>query len=158
MTAGTIPHKMAHALMPAYFPQCHIVTYLASILPGLCDALAARDTSSSSNGKALSMVESVTNSIINCGEDESDDDNANATESPMLLSSWASQVAMEAGIPSMASLAFGTPDLNALVGSLDSYETLVASLNGGGLKSGSGARGRDDHWIMEDVLQRSLNR
>eukprot|EP00571_Detonula_confervacea_P007891 CAMPEP_0172331030 /NCGR_PEP_ID=MMETSP1058-20130122/61717_1 /TAXON_ID=83371 /ORGANISM="Detonula confervacea, Strain CCMP 353" /LENGTH=483 /DNA_ID=CAMNT_0013048279 /DNA_START=29 /DNA_END=1481 /DNA_ORIENTATION=+ len=137
---GTIPQKLANALLPSYFPQCHLVTYLACILPGLCDVISTR---AYPEGE-ISMVEEVANSIINNG-------NANAKTSS--LSSWASQVTMEAGIPSMASLAYGTPDLNTLVGSLDSYESLMVSLNG--VADGSG---RDDHWVMEDVLQRSLNR
>jgi len=149
VTTGTIPHKLANALLPAYFPQCHIVTYLACILPGLCDVLSADNSASSSEG-TISMVENVAKSIMNC---EKDGNNGNTNESSR-LSSWATQVTMEAGIPSMASLAFGTPDLNTLVGSLDSYDALIASLNGGGIASGGG----QDHWIMEDVLQRSLNR
>ena len=73
---------------------------------------------------------------------------ASMTESS--LSSWASRVTMEAGLPSMANLAYGTPDVNTLVGALDSYEALMASVTYG--------RGRDDQWLMEDVLKRSLLR
>lgn len=141
-TTGTIPQKLANALLPAYFPQCHLVTYLACTLPGLCDVLST----SSSSGGDTSMVEAVANSIIH----------QDGPVSLSSLSSWASHVTMEAGIPSMASLAYGTPDLNTLVGALDSYESLVASINGSGSKSGSG--GQDDSWVMEDVLQKCLSR
>ncbi len=132
-TAGTLPQKLSNALLPTYFPQCHLITFLASTLPGLCDVLSE----SLSSGRNGSMVGVVATSI---------------TESS--LSSWASRVTMEAGLPSMASLAYGTPDVNTLVGALDSYEALMASLSGGVTYG----RGRDDQWLMEDVLQRSLLR
>ncbi|KAL7540119.1 hypothetical protein ACHAXR_009872 [Thalassiosira sp. AJA248-18] len=144
ITAGTIPQKLANALLPTYFPQYHLATYLACILPGLCDALSTGSTAS--DGKT-SMVEEVANSIISCGSVD-----GNTTGSS--LSSWASRVTMEAGIPSIASLAYGTPDLSTLVGSLDSYEALVSDLNGGVATGG----GQDDHRFTEDVLQRSLSR
>ncbi|KAL3821644.1 hypothetical protein ACHAXA_006064 [Cyclostephanos tholiformis] len=70
------------------------------------------------------------------------------------LSSWSSLLTTEAGIPSMASLAYGTPDVNSLVGKLDLYEALMASLSG----VVTYGRGRDDQWLMEDVLRRSLLR
>ena len=132
-TAGTLPQKLANSLLPTYFPQCHLLTFLASTLPGLCDVLSE----SVSSGRSGSMVGVVSTSI---------------TESS--LSSWASRVTMEAGLPSMASLAYGTPDVNTLVGALDSYEALMASLSGGVTYG----RGRDDQWMMEDVLKRSLLR
>ena len=145
VSAGTLPQKLANALLPAYFPQCHLVTFLASILPGLCDALS----SASSSREETSLVGDVANSIIKC--DGSDNGN---TINESSLSSWASRVTMEADIPSMSQLAYGTPDVNALVNSLDSYETITANLNGG-VSHGSG---QNDHWVLEDVLQRSLNR
>lgn len=129
MTAGTLPQKLANSLLPTYFPQCHLLTFLASTLPGLCDVLSE----SVSSGRSGSMVGVVA---------------ASMTESS--LSSWASRVTMEAGLPSMANLAYGTPDVNTLVGALDSYEALMASVTYG--------RGRDDQWLMEDVLKRSLLR
>jgi len=141
--AGTIPQKLANALLPTYFPQCHIITYLACILPGLCDVLS---TSASSDG-GVSMVETVARSIIDSG-------NGNQPVQLSSLSPWASHVTMESGIPSMAGLAYGTPDINTMMGSLDSYETLVASING----SSAIFSGQDDHRITEYVLQRSLNR
>lgn len=95
------------------------------------------------------MAEDVANAIIKCGGS----DNGNSINESS-LSSWASRVTMEAGIPSMSQLAYGTPDVNALVNSLDSYETITANLNG----DVSHGRGQNDHWVMKDVLQRSLNR
>jgi hypothetical protein len=56
----------------------------------------------------------------------------------------------------MASLAFGTPDVNTLVEKLDSYEALMASLSGGSIMYGKAQQ--DDQWVMEDVLRRSLLR
>lgn len=152
-TAGTLPQKLANALLPAHFPQCHIVTYLASTLAGLCGVVSTHSRSSSpSDGKTF-LVEKVANSIIQCHEDGSDDGNTNQSSK---LSSYVSRLTTEAGIPSMASLAFGTPDLSALVGSLDSHEALIASLGQGAFANYLGS-GQDSRWIMEDVLQRSLN-
>lgn len=142
-TTGTLPQRMANALIPAYFPQCHLVTYLACILPGLCDVLSV----SASSNEGNSMVGAVANALI---ESEATGGSAQVPS----LSSWSSKVAAEAGLPSMASLAYGTPDMKALVGSLDSYEALMASLDGApSIRSGQG-----DHWVMEDVLERSLHR
>jgi hypothetical protein len=142
-TAGTLPQKLANSLLPTYFPQCHLITFLASTLPGLCDLLS-ESLPAGGNG---SMVGVVATTITERG----DAIDAVRTSS---LSSWASRVTMEAGLPSMASLAYGTPDVNTLVGKLDSYEALMASLSGGVAYG----RGRDDQWLMEDVLRRSLLR
>lgn len=137
-TGGTIPQKLANALLPKYFPQCHLVTYLACTLPGLADALEANGASSSSGRR---LVETVSRSITN-----------SSTNSEISsLSSWASQVTTDAGVPTMASLAYGTPDLTTLVGSLDSYHALVTSVTGGGSRL-------NDYGAMEDILQRSLHR
>ena len=130
---GTMPQKMANALIPAYFPQCHLITYLACILPALCEVLSQ---SAPSGGDG--MVEAVATSII---------DSSNTKVQ-------ISDLTMKAGIPTMAGLAYGTPDLKTLVGSLDSYDTLITSLNG----SAANGAGPDEHWVIEDVLQRSLNR
>jgi hypothetical protein len=132
-TAGTLPQKLANSLLPTYFPQCHLITFLASTLSGLCDVLSE----SLSSGRNGSMVGVVATSITDTS-----------------LSSWASRVTMEAGLPSMASLAYGTPDVSTLVGALDSYEALMARLSG----DVAYGRGRDYQWLMEDVLQRSLLR
>lgn len=137
MAAGTMPQRLASALLPSYFPQCHLVTYMACVLPGLCDAVSS--TAGASSGGETSAVGAVASAIVGDGG---------------CLSSWAGRATAEAGIPPMASLAYGTPDLDALVGSLDSYGSLVASLAGGVADGG----GRDESWIMEDVLRRSLNR
>ena len=144
-TTGTIPQRLANALLPTYFPQCHIVTYLACTLPGLCEVLSpssqttqSSTTNISDGASNTSIVEEVAKSIMSCiGENNN-----------------ISHVVTEAGIPSMASLAYGTPDMNTLIGSLDSYESLIAST----IISGAGAGGQDESWIMEDVLQRSLSR
>lgn len=132
LTTGTIPQKLANALLPTYFPQCHLVTYFACILPGLCDVL---DT-----GASGGAVEEVTRAILK------DKNNS--------LSLWAFEITNTAGIPTMASLAFGTPNLKALNGSVDAYETLIASDMGGF----GGIGGHDESFVMEDILQRCLNK
>ena len=59
------------------------------------------------------------------------------------------------GIPTMASLAFGTPDIHTLTDALDSYDALMGSMAG----ASAGIRApADDFALMEDVLHRSLNR
>lgn len=142
-TVGTLPQKLANALLPTHFPQCHLITFLASTLPGLCDALSE----SSSLGRKGSMVDVVATSIIENNKP------ADANRIPS-LSSWASRLTIDAGIPSIASLAYGTPDVTSLVGKLDSYEALMGSLSGGATYG----RVRDDQWLMEDVLRRCLLR
>lgn len=148
---GTIPQKLAGALLPRYFPQCHILTYLASILPGLCDMLAANSGQSSDSGDNMLMIESVSNSIINYKAEVYDYDGSASSS----LSSWATHLISKAGMPSMGSLAFGTPDLNALMGSLDSHDALMASIYGG---EAVGNAVMDDHLVMADILKRSLSR
>jgi len=147
-TNGTLSQKLANSLLPTHFPQCHLFTFLASTLPGMCDVLSESTVS----GKNGSMLDLVTTSILERGK--SNDDDAARTISS--LSSWATRVSMEAGLPSMASLAFGTPDVNTLVEKLDSYEALMASLSGGSIMYGKAQQ--DDQWVMEDVLRRSLLR
>ena len=143
ITTGTIPQKLANALLPQYFPQCHLVTYLACILPGLCDAL-------SSSTRKGSFRKAISRGIKN-------NDHWSPSEKKIKsLSAWASHVTMEAGVPTMASLAFGTPDMSALVGSLDSYDTLMSSLTKDNNIMVSD--GQDDQNFMEDVLRRSLHR
>jgi len=136
---GTQPQQLANALLPQYFPQTHLITYLASMLPAMCDTF-------STSNKDFSVRKEVEKSILTKSELESSS-----------LASWASEVTTDAGIPDMASLAYGTPDLKTLVGSLDSYETLMTSLSGGNSSLVGGSK-HDDHDVMEAVLQSSLHR
>ena len=144
ITTGTIPQKLANALLPQYFPQCHLVTYLACTLPGLCEALSASSTRKGSFHEAISRAI------------KHNDYWSPSEKKIKSLSAWASHMTMEAGVPTMASFAYGTPDMSALVGSLDSHDTLMSSLTKGHNIVGSG--GQDDHNFMEDVLRRSLHR
>ncbi|KAL7491451.1 hypothetical protein ACHAWT_000870 [Skeletonema menzelii] len=151
LTQGsTVPQRLANALLPQYFPSCHLVTYLASILPGLCESVATQPASNDEN--KVSVLEELTKSIFSCidGGEKTDDRVSVAS-----LVSWASQITEESAIPTMASLAYGTPDINALSGSLDSYDALVGSMVG----ANNGIRAsNDDFALVEDVLNRSLNR
>lgn len=158
---GTIPQTLASALLPTYFPQCHYITYLASTLPGLCDMLTENSPSSSSsslNGKDESMVGMIASSILessNAIDSTMQISSSSKASSPSSLSSWATHMSANAGLPSMASLAYGTPDMNALVNSLDSYTALMGS-EGGHAVGGSSLE--DDYWVMEDILRRGLHR
>ena len=136
---GTLPQQLANALLPQYFPQTHLITYLASMLPAMCDTF-------STSNKDVSVRKEVEESILTISELESSS-----------LAAWASEVTNDAGIPNMAMLAYGTPDMKTLVGTLDSYETLMTSLSGGN-SSLIGDSKHDDHDIMEVVLQSSLHR
>mmetsp|Transcript_24714 Transcript_24714/g.51293 ORF Transcript_24714/g.51293 Transcript_24714/m.51293 type:complete len:510 (-) Transcript_24714:47-1576(-) len=145
---GTLPQTLANALLPSHFPKCHLITYLACTLPGLCDVLAAsshRKNCEKGLGN-LTVVEELASSILNGSSTE---DNLSWE-----LSSWASRISTKAGIPTLASLAFGAPDLKSLVGALDSYESLMASFHGGCVFR----RGANERWILEDILQKSLDR
>lgn len=116
--------------------------------------LSESQSSSSLNG-AESMVGMIAASIL---ESSNAIDRtmrvSSLKESSTSLSSWASQVSADAGLPSMASLAYGTPDLNALVNSLDSYAALMGTEDGDII----GSRRQDDDWVMEDILRRGLHR
>jgi len=146
---STVPQRLANALLPTYFPSCHLVTYLACTLPGLCESLATRSTSNA-EGK-VSIVEDLTKTIFNCIGAPLSDGKVQVAS----LVSWASQITMETAIPTMASLAYGTPDVHTLTSSLDSYDALMGSMAG----VDAGIRAPvDDFALMEDVLHRSLNR
>lgn len=147
---STVPQRLANALLPAYFANCHLVTYLACILPGLCDSFANQSVSSVKD--QVSILEELTKSILSCIDGGRKTDGRVQVAS---LSSWASQIAVDTAIPSMATLAYGTPDIHSLIGSLDSYEALIASMIGtnAGICASS-----DDFAVMEDLLHRSLNR
>ena len=145
------PQTLANALLPAYFPGCHLVTYLASILPGLCES-ASTQASMNNVGSKETVLDKLTKSIFSCIDDEGKTDGEVTVAS---LVSWASGIAEETAIPTMASLAYGTPDIKTLTSSLDSYDALLGSITGAkaGIRSTS-----DDFLVMEDVLHRSLNR
>lgn len=150
LQGSTVPQRLANALLPQYFPSCHLVTYLASILPGLCESVATQPALNVEDN--VSVLEELTKSIFSCIDDGEKTDGRVSVAS---LVSWASHITEEAAIPTMASLAYGTPDLHALTGSLDSYDALVGSMNGGntGIRASS-----DDFALVEDILNRSLNR
>jgi hypothetical protein len=118
----TIPQTLTNALLPTYFPQNHIFTYLGCMLPGFCETLEFHGM----------VQEMIPKPIL--------DEIANGSD----LTSWAAVVTKEAGIPSMASLAFGTPDLKTLLDKVDAYSTLQ--------------RGNEDLYLLNEVLERSLNR
>ncbi|KAL7444533.1 hypothetical protein ACHAXH_008392 [Discostella pseudostelligera] len=164
-SSGTIPQTLANALLPTYFPQCHYITYLASTLTGLCDMLSENSPSSSSslNGKDESMVGMLTSSILESSNtidstmqiSSSSSSSSSKASASLSLSSWATHASANAGLPSMASLAYGTPDVNALVNSLDSYTALMGSEGGHAVGC---SNLEDDYWVMEDVLRRGLHR
>lgn len=119
----TIPQTLTNALLPTYFPQSHILTLLGCMLPGLCQTFDA-------NGVNTDLAQFIL-------------DNRSAKNSTT-LSEWATTISKETGIPSMASLAFGTPDMNALLDKVDAYSTLRV--------------GNNDEYLLSEVLERSLNR
>ena len=123
----TIPQTLANALLPTYFPQSHIFTYLSCILPGLCETF-------DSNGI---IIGDLTQSILDTQSNES---NTQAESLP----EWASAIIKRTNNPTMASLAYGTPDVKTLLNKVDDYATL---------------RGMGDNlYLIGDVLERSLNR
>jgi hypothetical protein len=92
----TIPQILSNALLPTYFPQNHIFTYLGCMLPGLCETLESGP-----------LVGEIATSIL-------ENNNNEATLKHNDLSIWSAHITKEAGIPSMASLAFGTPAMSRL--------------------------------------------
>ena len=122
----TMPQTLANALFPTYFPQNHILTYLGCMLPGLCETFEANGISSVVSTALLDTIRSSESSDVRS------------------LSEWATANAKEAGIPTMASLAFGTPDMKTLLNKVDAYATLTGE-NG-------------DLYLLSEVIERSLNR
>ncbi len=156
-TSGTIPQTLANALLPTYFPQCHYITYLASTLTGLCDMLSDNNPLSSLNGEE-SMVGAVTSSILESSNTINSTMQVSSRVSTPSLSSWATHVSVDAGLPSMASLAYGTPELHTLVNSLDSYAALMESESGHEVGRSRSSSMEDNYWVMEDILRRGLHR
>ena len=157
-TFGTIPQTLANALLPTYFPQCHYITYLASTLTGLCDMLSENNPLSTVNGEE-SMVGMVTSSILESSNTINSTMQVSSRVSTPSLSSWATHMSVDAGLPSMASLAYGTPELHSLVNSLDSYAALMGSDSGQEVgRSKSSSSMEDNYWMMEDILRRGLHR
>jgi hypothetical protein len=119
---------------------------MACTLPGLCDALDSSKTATTS------LVGEVAKTILN--SNSTGDGSLKRDSSLSDLSTWAANITHQAGIPSMASLAFGTPELNALLEKLDAYNALIESeCNGKGV-----GRSHDRWFLLEEVLERSLNR
>eukprot|EP00804_Cyclotella_cryptica_P021803 CCRYP_000793-RA/>CCRYP_000793-RA protein AED:0.43 eAED:0.43 QI:0/-1/0/1/-1/1/1/0/267 len=142
----TIPQQLANALLPTYFPQSHIFTFMACTLPGLCNTFASNKTASTS------LVGEVAQTILNSGSIGNYP--VKPESSLAALSSWATNITQKAGIPTMARLAFGTPDLHGLFDKLDAYDALMESQY-----DGIGGRRSNDHmFLLQDVLERSLNR
>jgi hypothetical protein len=79
-----------------HFPQNRIFTYLGCILTGFCETLESGP-----------IVGEIATSIL-------ENNNNEATLKHNDLSTWSAHIAKEAGIPSMASLAFGTPAMSRL--------------------------------------------
>ena len=125
-TEETMPQTLVNALFPTYFPQNHILTYLGCMLPGLCDTFEDNGISSEVSAVLLDTVTSKGTSDINS------------------LSEWANAITKEAGIPTMASLAFGTPDMKTLLDKVDAYDRLYGHSS--------------DLYLLSEVIERSLNR
>lgn len=142
--AGTVPQSLTYALLPKYFPGCHAWTLVASTLPGICGSIAAASRRGSDDLWKGAIVRAVF---------AEETDGGGETE-PTLddLAAWSTEVAIRAGLPSMADIMLGDGKTRpeAFVGSLDAYETLVGN-------RAWGASG-EDRWVLEDVLQRCLDR
>lgn len=121
----SIPIALASSLLPRYFPHGHIMTFFASMAPALCKTLSS-DTAAGSG--LVEVAKSVTGGD-SIGE----------------LVDWADKACNDARIPSMASLAEGTPDVSSMMGRVDANGALLNC--------------EDAHFdLLEGVLHRSLCR
>ena len=101
----SVPIALASSLLPRYFPHGHILTFFASMLPGICATLPAKHGCTAAVG--------IVASSITGGGDVLD------------LVEWAESVSKNAEIPTMASLAEGAPDIHAMMGRLDANAALL---------------------------------
>lgn len=121
----SIPIALASSLLPRYFPHGHILTFFASMTPALCKTLSSNDAA----GNALrTIAKSVT-----CSNNITD------------LIDWVDKACSDAEIPSLATLAEGTPDVSSMMGRLDANGALLNCEDA-----------RFD--FLEEILHRSLSR
>jgi hypothetical protein len=128
------PISIASALLPPFFPHGNILTYVASMLPGLCATIDYHDSTfqNRDNNNCLEQLNAA--SRLTEGKYWND------------LTEWANEISTFYEIPSMASLAEGAPATSTLLDRMDSNQVLLNVTDS------------EDIDYLGEILQRSLNR
>jgi len=123
------PISIASSLLPPFFPHGNILTFMASMLPGMCETIANLPCSTKNE-----VLEKIASQLT--GKDE---------KSLYHLAEWANEIVIENKIPSMASLAEGAPAISTLLDRMDCNHALLNNDS-------------EDLNYLSEILQRSLNR
>lgn len=127
------PISIASALLPPFFPHGNILTYIASMLPGLCATIAEHHTRQSCTGNKYVELENAASRLT-------------AGKSLKQLAEWADQISTAYEIPSMATLAEGAPATSTLLDRMDSNHALLNVADS------------EDIDYLSEIIQRSLDR
>lgn len=128
LSRRSLPVALASALLPPYFPHGNLLSFYAAICSGLCKTAIKSGRETGSLRRIAAIV---------TGKDESSCDE---------LLNWIDAKANEYKVPTLASLAEGTADVNELANTVDANQALF---------------GFDDGPLspyFDDVIRHSLNR
>jgi hypothetical protein len=130
------PISIASALLPPFFPHGNILTYIASMLPGLCATISEyRDsTVQSYDSNNYILLEHAASRLTEGGNSWKD------------TIEWANRISTYHNIPTMASLAEGAPATSTLLDRMESNQLLLNVTDS------------EDIDYLGEILQRSLNR
>ena len=104
----SISMALVSSLLPRYFPHGHALTFMASLLPGLCESTVG--TTSSNSSKAIQI-----------GEQEIHD-----------FRQWSAQITNGVDVPKLVAMAEGTPDVSTLMRKVDGNSALLGCEEIGG--------------------------
>jgi len=90
------------SLLPRYFPHGHALTFMASLLPGLCESCSLT-TKGAGSGKPIRI-----------GEQTIDD-----------FAAWSEEITAGMDIPKLVNMAEGTPDVDSMMERVDANAALV---------------------------------
>mmetsp|Transcript_9758 Transcript_9758/g.21892 ORF Transcript_9758/g.21892 Transcript_9758/m.21892 type:complete len:473 (-) Transcript_9758:735-2153(-) len=102
----SISIALCSSLLPRYFPHGHALTFMASLLPGLCESLCTGGNGSKS---------------VRIGEQEIRD-----------VRQWSNEITHEFEVPKLVTMAEGTPDVDTLMKRVDSISSLMGCEEVGG--------------------------
>ena len=105
----SISIALVSSLLPRYFPHGHALTFMASLLPGLCESCT-----SINKGAKDGMP-------IRIGEE--------AIEN---FSIWSEDITAGIGVPKLVNMAEGTPDVDSMMKKVDANSALVGCEEVGG--------------------------
>jgi len=98
----SISIALISSLLPRYFPHGHALTFMASLLPGLCESCSLM-SKGAGGGK-----------LIRIGEQTIDD-----------LPAWSEEITAGMDVPKLVNMAEGTPDVDTMMKKVDANSALV---------------------------------